>query len=94
MSQGELSAKLGVNQSYVSRVESGMVNVTISTCERFANAVGCVYTSALIFNFATVVLKHRGIGNVTLSTCERFAQALGAVYSCALDGFHDNFTKK
>jgi hypothetical protein len=94
MSQGDLAAKLGVAQSYVSRVESGMENLTLSTCERFASAVGCVYSSALIFNFGTVGLKHRGIGNVTLSTCERFAQALGAIYSSALNGFHGNFTKK
>ncbi len=84
MSQDMLAAKLGVFQSYVSRVEHGNENLTLSTCKRFARAVGCVYSSELVFSFATVDVNHHGIGNMSLSTCERFAHAVGAVYSSLL----------
>ncbi len=84
ISQRDLAERLGLAQSYVSRVEHGNENLTVSTCERFALAVGCIYSSELVFSFTTVRADHRDIGDVTLWVCERFAHALGAVYSSAL----------
>lgn len=84
MSQVELAEKLGIDQSYVSRIERGRENSTIAACARYASAVGCSYSSQLVFSFRSVEINHHGIGNVTLSTCERFAHAVGAVYTSAL----------
>ncbi len=81
MSQKDLAEKLGVAQSYVSRVEAGLENVSLSTCQRFAGAVGMTYSGALVFSFTTLEVKYRGLENVTLSTCERFAHGVGGVYS-------------
>jgi transcriptional regulator with XRE-family HTH domain len=89
MSQGEVAAKMGVAQSYVSRAEAGEENVTIATCERFARALGRVYSSELVLSSARIPVKHHGIGNVTLSTCERFAHAVGGTY---VSDFHEHFT--
>lgn len=87
MSQIELAQKLGVAQSYVSRVESGSENITIAVCKRFARAVGCVFSISMETPAGVVAINMRGIENVTLATCERLVRALGGV-------FHDNFTKK
>ena len=47
LSQAEVAARLGITQSYVSRVERGDQNVTLSTCEAFARAVGCIFSAVL-----------------------------------------------
>ena len=41
MSQTEVAAILEVTQGYVSQIENGVENPTLSIIERFAEAVGC-----------------------------------------------------
>jgi hypothetical protein len=36
-----------MTQGYVSRVERGAQNITLSACEVFAAAVGCMFTTML-----------------------------------------------
>lgn len=38
LSQAEVAARLGIRQGYVSRVELGTENITLSACVRFAQA--------------------------------------------------------
>jgi len=45
LSQAEVAARLGIRQGYVSRVELGMENITLSACVRFAQAVGCAVST-------------------------------------------------
>ncbi len=40
MTQGDLCRKLGVDRGYMSNVESGKKNPTLSTIERIAKALG------------------------------------------------------
>jgi transcriptional regulator with XRE-family HTH domain len=47
ISQVELAARLGMTQGYVSHVERGAQNISLSACEAFAAAVGCKFTAAL-----------------------------------------------
>jgi transcriptional regulator with XRE-family HTH domain len=47
LSQAALAARLGMTQGYVSRVERGAQNITLSACEVFAAAVGCIFTTML-----------------------------------------------
>ena len=47
LSQTALAARLGMTQSYVSRVERGDQNITLSACEAFAQAVGCIFSTVL-----------------------------------------------
>ena len=47
LSQEALAARLGMTQGYVSRVERGAQNITLSACEVFAAAVGCMFTTVL-----------------------------------------------
>ena len=47
LSQAEVARRLGMTQSYVSRVERGGQNITLSACEAFARAVGCIFSPAL-----------------------------------------------
>jgi transcriptional regulator with XRE-family HTH domain len=44
LSQAEVAARLGIRQGYVSRVELGTENITLSACVRFAQAVGCLFS--------------------------------------------------
>jgi transcriptional regulator with XRE-family HTH domain len=44
LSQAEVAARLGIGQRYVSRVELGTENITLSACVRFARAVGCLFS--------------------------------------------------
>ncbi|HEV2100376.1 MAG TPA: helix-turn-helix transcriptional regulator [Stellaceae bacterium] len=44
LSQAEVAARLGIRQGYVSRVELGAENITLSACVRFAQAVGCLFS--------------------------------------------------
>lgn len=45
LSQAEVAARLGIRQSYVSRVELGTENITLSACVRFAQAIGCLFST-------------------------------------------------
>ena len=47
LSQAEVARRLGMTQSYVSRVERGDQNITLSACEAFARAVGCLFSTVL-----------------------------------------------
>jgi transcriptional regulator with XRE-family HTH domain len=47
ISQVALAARLGMTQGYVSRVERGAQNISLSACETFAAAVGCTFTAVL-----------------------------------------------
>lgn len=40
MSQGDISRKLGVDRAYISSIENGRMNPTLSTLEKLAEAVG------------------------------------------------------
>ena len=48
LSQAEVARRLGMTQSYVSRVERGDQNITLSACESSARAVGCIFSPALM----------------------------------------------
>jgi transcriptional regulator with XRE-family HTH domain len=48
LSQAEVAARLGIGQAYVSRVERGAQNITLSYCVRFAQAVGCTVSTEVI----------------------------------------------
>jgi transcriptional regulator with XRE-family HTH domain len=45
LSQAEVAKRLGIRQTYVSRVELGTENITLSACARFAQAVGCLFST-------------------------------------------------
>lgn len=47
LNQVELAVKLGLSQSYLSRVENGIINPTLAVCEKLARGVGCTYHSVL-----------------------------------------------
>jgi transcriptional regulator with XRE-family HTH domain len=57
LSQAEVAARLGIRQGYVSRVELGAENVTLSACVRFAQAVGCVFSNRVYY--ATKAARQR-----------------------------------
>lgn len=40
MSQGDISRKLGVDRAYISSIENGRMNPTLSTLEKLAEAIG------------------------------------------------------
>ena len=40
MSQGDLSKSLGVDRAYISNIENGRMNPTLSTLEKIAGALG------------------------------------------------------
>jgi len=40
LSQGDLSKKLNVNRAYISNIENGRMNPTLSTLEKIAGALG------------------------------------------------------
>lgn len=40
MSQGDICRKLGIDRAYISTIESGKPNPTLSTIERIADALG------------------------------------------------------
>ena len=40
MSQGDISRKLGVDRAYISSIENGRMNPTLSTLEKLAEAMG------------------------------------------------------
>ena len=40
MSQGDICRELGVDRAYISNIESGKQNPTLSTIERIAKALG------------------------------------------------------
>ena len=50
LSQAELAARLGMTQGYLSRVERGAQNISLSACEAFATAVGCMFSVAVTRN--------------------------------------------
>ena len=39
MSQGDISRKLGVDRAYISSIENGRMNPTLSTLEKLAEAI-------------------------------------------------------
>jgi transcriptional regulator with XRE-family HTH domain len=41
MSQKELAEKSGVDRSYISQIENGKFNPSLTTLERIAHALGC-----------------------------------------------------
>ena len=45
LSQAEVARRLRIRQSYVSRVELGTENITLSACARYAQAVGCLVST-------------------------------------------------
>lgn len=47
MSQGDISRKLGLDRAYISSIENGRMNPTLSTLEKLAEAIG-VNSSDLI----------------------------------------------
>ncbi|MBV8891948.1 MAG: helix-turn-helix transcriptional regulator [Acidobacteria bacterium] len=47
LSQADVAARLDVTQPYVSHVERGQRNVTLSTIGAFARAVGCTFSIML-----------------------------------------------
>jgi transcriptional regulator with XRE-family HTH domain len=47
LSQAQVAERLGMTQSYVSRVERGDQNITLSACAAFARAVGCIFSTVL-----------------------------------------------
>ncbi|KKP88274.1 MAG: hypothetical protein UR92_C0009G0021 [Candidatus Nomurabacteria bacterium GW2011_GWA2_35_80] len=47
MSQGDISRKLGLDRAYISSIENGRMNPTLSTLEKLAEAIG-VNSSELI----------------------------------------------
>mgnify|MGYP001603572841 CR=1 FL=1 len=47
MSQGDISRKLGLDRAYISSIENGRMNPTLSTLEKLADAIG-VNSSELI----------------------------------------------
>lgn len=40
MSQGDLSKSLGVDRAYISNIENGRMNPTLSTLEKISEALG------------------------------------------------------
>lgn len=40
MSQGDISRKLGVDRAYISSIENGRMNPTLTTLEKLAEAMG------------------------------------------------------
>ncbi len=40
MSQGDIARKLGVDRAYISSIENGRMNPTLSTLEKLAEAIG------------------------------------------------------
>ena len=40
MSQGDLATALSVDRAYISNIENGRMNPTLSTLEKIANALG------------------------------------------------------
>ncbi len=42
MSQGDISRALGVDRSYISNIENGRMNPTLSTLDKLAKVVGCL----------------------------------------------------
>lgn len=40
LSQGDLSKSLGVDRAYISNIENGRMNPTLSTLEKIAGALG------------------------------------------------------
>ena len=40
LSQGDLSKSLGVDRAYISNIENGRMNPTLSTLEKISGAVG------------------------------------------------------
>lgn len=40
LSQGDLSKSLGVDRAYISNIENGRMNPTLSTLEKIARALG------------------------------------------------------
>lgn len=40
LSQGDLSKSLGVDRAYISNIENGRMNPTLSTLEKLAGALG------------------------------------------------------
>jgi len=40
MSQGDLATVLSVDRAYISNIENGRMNPTLSTLEKIANALG------------------------------------------------------
>ena len=40
MSQGDISRKLGVDRAYISSIENGRMNPTLTTLEKLAEAIG------------------------------------------------------
>ena len=47
LSQGELAASLSVDRAYISNLENGRMNPTLSTLEKIAGALG-ISTSELL----------------------------------------------
>jgi len=43
MSQGDISRKLGVDRAYISSIENGRMNPTLTTLEKLAEAIGVGY---------------------------------------------------
>jgi len=40
LSQGDLATTLGVDRAYISNIENGRMNPTLSTLEKISNALG------------------------------------------------------
>ena len=45
LSQAEVATRLGIRQSYVSRVERGAQNISVLACVRFAQAMGYLFST-------------------------------------------------
>ena len=45
LTQAEVARRVGARQGYVSSVERGAQNITLSYCVRFADAVGCTFST-------------------------------------------------
>lgn len=46
-SQEELAARIGLDQAYISRLEAGKLNITVSTLQLIADALGVVPSQLL-----------------------------------------------
>lgn len=56
LSQADLAERLGVMQGRISRIENGLNNLTLSTCEELAAAMGAIVSVTLSRNDDTTAI--------------------------------------